>query len=352
MTQQHSSAQPENGAGRSWRDRLWRLTGVLLLIAIFTYAWFRMEYDTFLETPLRVDARGAIYEVKPGRGLRQIASELERHGILRHPRYLEWYARWHGLAGHIQAGEYLIRPGMTAPDLLQAMVAGKTYQYALTLVEGWTFREMMHAIQAHEALQHTLPAIDADTVMRAIGRPGEHPEGRFLPETYHFPRGMRDTALLKHAYRAMQATLERLWPERDEGLPLKSPYEAIILASIVEKETGLAAERPRIAGVFIRRLRKGMRLQTDPTVIYGLGESFDGDIRFRDLKRDTPYNTYTRGGLPPTPIAMPGVAALEAVLHPAPGEELYFVARGDGSHHFSATLEEHRRAVRKYQLKQ
>lgn len=346
--------EPQQGAGRKpgipLRDRLWHGLGIILLLGIFTFSWLKLDYDGFLDSPLQVEARGAVYTVKPGKSLRQIASELRQHGILKQPRYLEWYGRWHGLAGHIQAGEYLITPDLTAPDLLQRMVAGKTYQYALTLVEGWNFKDMMAAIQAHEALHHTLGAADAGTVMAAIGHPGEYPEGRFLPETYHFPRNLSDVDLLKRAYVAMQSELDRRWPQRAEGLPLQTPYEALILASIIEKETGLAAERARIAGVFVRRLQKGMRLQTDPTVIYGLGDAYDGDIRFRDLKQDTPYNTYTRAGLPPTPIAMPGIEALDAALHPAEGDALYFVARGDGSHIFSATLQEHTRAVRQYQL--
>jgi len=200
-------------------------------------------------------------------------------------------------------------------------------------------------------LQHTLVATDADTVMTALGHPDMNPEGRFLPETYYFPRGTTDVDFLRRAYADMQAFLQQVWAQRDDGLPLKSPYEALTLASIVEKETGVAAERPQIAGVFVRRLKKGMKLQTDPTVIYGMGDRYDGDIRFRDLRTDTAYNTYTRFGLPPTPIAMPGKDAILAVLHPADGKALYFVSRGDGSHHFSSTLEEHNRAVDRYQRK-
>ena len=231
------------------------------------------------------------------------------------------------------------------------MVVGDVISHRFTLVEGWTFRQVLAAIGENETLRHTLEGLPEKEIMRRLEYPGERAEGRFLADTYQFPRDSTDLALLARAYDAMQTFLQAQWRNREPGLPLKDPYEALILASIVEKETAVAAERPQIAGVFVRRLQKGMKLQTDPTVIYGIGEKFDGNIRRRDLTRDTPYNTYTRNGLPPTPICMPGRAAIEAVLHPAPGKTLYFVAKGDGTHYFSATLEEHTRAVRKYQLR-
>jgi len=209
----------------------------------------------------------------------------------------------------------------------------------------------LDAVHANEALVHSLVGLSAAEIMQRLGHEDEHPEGRFLPSTYHFPKGTTDLKFLRRAYLSMQNSLHKKWQEREEGLPLKSPYEALILASIVEKETGLASERPAIAGVFIRRLNRGMLLQTDPTIIYGLGEDFDGDIRRRDLKKETPYNTYIHKGLTPTPICLPGEAALDAVMHPETGKSLYFVAKGDGSHQFSNSLIEHNRAVRKYQLK-
>jgi len=218
-------------------------------------------------------------------------------------------------------------------------------------VEGWNFKQMRVAIAGQQALEQTLVELSDQEIMQRLGYADEHPEGRFLPDTYHFPKGTTDLAFLKRAYQAMQGLLDAEWEQRDPGLPLNSPYEALILASIVEKETGLASERPEIAGVFVRRLKKGMKLQTDPTIIYGMGESYKGNIRRRDLKQDTPYNTYLHKGLTPTPISMPGADALHAVLHPKEGKSLYFVAKGEGSHQFSKTLVEHNRAVRKYQLK-
>jgi UPF0755 protein len=233
--------------------------------------------------------------------------------------------------------------------VLERLVSGKTIQYPVTLVEGWTFRQAVDHIAEDPRYGDLLGKSDAD-LMAALGRGGEHPEGRFFPDTYAFPRAATGLDVLRRALERMDQVLAEEWAARAPDLPIDSPYEALILASIVEKETGLAEERPAIAGVFTRRLQKGMRLQTDPTVIYGMGERFDGDIRRADLREATPYNTYVITGLPPTPIALPGRAAIHAALNPEPGEALYFVARGDGGHVFSATLEEHNAAVRKYQL--
>jgi UPF0755 protein len=272
--------------------------------------------------------------------------------LSRPPIYLEAYARLNGLATRLQAGEYALTPGLTPPALLERIVAGQVIQYPLTVVEGWTFRQLRQALAAHPKLVQTLAGLSDAEIMTRLGRPGDHPEGRFLPDTYHFPAGFTDAAFLRRALTAMDQRLADLWKRRSPAAPLQEPYQALILASIIEKETGMAAERAEIAGVFARRLRQGMRLQTDPTVIYGLGEAFDGNLRRRDLETDTPYNTYTRAGLPPTPIALPGLAALEAAVNPADGDTLYFVADGEGGHVFSRTLEEHNRAVRRYQLKQ
>ncbi|HFD79416.1 MAG TPA: endolytic transglycosylase MltG [Gammaproteobacteria bacterium] len=328
-----------------------RLLGLLLIVLSFVSAWLIMDFQNFRQAPLDLPEAGIDLVVKPGSTLRKIARELQQRGIVRQPLYLVLLGRYLGHDARIKAGEYHLQPGLTPEALLQQLTEGKVVQHGLTLIEGENFGEMMQRVASDPVLEHRLPALDADTVMNAIGHPGEHPEGRFLPETYHFPRGTSDIEFLRRAYAAMEEFLQQNWPQRDKGLPLASPYEALILASIVEKETGLPEERPRIAGVFIRRLQKGMKLQTDPTVIYGMGDDYKGDIRFRDLRRDTPYNTYTRNGLPPTPIAMPGKGAIQAVLHPAPGKELYFVARGDGSHQFSATLKAHNRAVDRYQRK-
>ena len=331
---------------------LFRLLGVLVLAGSLALGWVIMEYHSFLETPLRVPPKGMVYTLTPGTSLGALAQELAQRGVIRHPRFLVWLGRRAGYAARIQAGEYRLTPGMHPEDLLRMLVAGRVVQHSLTLVEGWTFREVRAAVKSDPVLHHELNGLSDAQIMKRLGHPGRKPEGLFYPDTYRFPRGTTDLAFLERAYRTMQHHLDKAWARRAKGLPLKSPYQALILASIVEKETAVPRERPRIAGVFIRRLERGMRLQADPTVIYGLGRAFDGDLHTRDLRHDTPYNTYTRGGLPPTPIAMPGGASIHAVLHPAAGDALYFVARGDGTHVFSRTLAEHDRAVRRYQLHQ
>jgi UPF0755 protein len=293
-----------------------------------------------------------VLEVKPGSGIADLARELQRQpGLLRSVLYLEAHVRLNGLAPRLKAGEYAITPGLTPRALIDRIVAGRVIQYPLTVVEGWTFRQLRQALAAQPKLVQTLQGSSNAEVMARLGRAGEHPEGRFLPDTYHFPAGFTDEAFLRRALAAMDRRLAEVWSRRAPDVPLSDPYQALILASIIEKETAVPAERPDIAGVFARRLRKGMRLQTDPTVIYGLGEAFDGDLRRQDLAADTPYNTYTHNGLPPTPIALPGSDSLNAAVNPAPGDSLYFVADGQGGHVFSATLEEHNRAVRRYQLK-
>ncbi|MCO6413277.1 MAG: endolytic transglycosylase MltG [Thiogranum sp.] len=330
---------------------VFRVAGLLVVLASFAGAWLLMDFQAFRQNPLPVPENGTQLLVKPGSSLRSIAAELQQRQMLEHPTYLVVLGRYLRLDSRIQAGEYRLRAGITPGQLLQQLTDGKVVQHSITLVEGETFREMMKRISEDSVLERELVSTDAAEVMDALGYPGLHPEGRFLPETYHFPRGTSDVAFLRRAYLDMENFLHQAWLERDEGLPLDSPYEALILASIVEKETGVPEERALIASVFVQRLRKGMKLQTDPTVIYGIGDSYDGDIRYRDLRTDTPYNTYTRFGLPPTPIAMPGKEAILAVLHPAPAGALYFVSRGDGTHHFSQTLAEHNRAVDRYQRK-
>lgn len=334
------------------KDRLFKLFGALVLVGSLIAGWLLMSYQQFIDRPMTISGSDPVtLLVTPGSSVRAVARTMQGQGLVEDGRYFVWMARLRGQAGKIQAGEYLLNEGMSPSQLLNDMVTGKVRQYSITLVEGWNFREMMAEIHSNPYLQHHLEGLDTEAVMQRLGREGEHPEGRFFPDTYYFPRGLSDIEFLKRAYHAMAERLEQEWNERDEDLPLKSPYEALILASIVEKETGVVHERPEIAGVFVRRLKKGMRLQTDPTVIYGLGADFDGNIRAADLKRDNPYNSYTRAGLPPTPIAMPGGDALHAALHPDNGDSLYFVSRGDGSHHFSATYKEHECAVVKYQIK-
>lgn len=286
-------------------------------------------------------------EVPAGAPLRSVAAELADSGVLGHPRLLTWYARLTGAATRIHAGEYAIDPGTTPVRLLDKLVAGDVLMHQLTIVEGWRFSDLLRTVRGHSAIRPT--ELGEDEIMDALGKPDSHPEGQFLPDTYAFPRGTPDIELLEWAHRSLEERLQEAWARRSADVQISTPYEALILASIIEKETALETERRLISGVFHERLRRDMRLQTDPTVIYGLGDGFDGDLRRRDLSADTPYNTYTRRGLPPTPIALPGAAAIDAAVDPEAGA-LYFVATGlpDGSHYFSSTLEEHNRAVERY----
>jgi UPF0755 protein len=328
-----------------------RLIGILIFVASILMAWGWLEYDDFVKTPLALPEGGMNYDLKPGTTIRRVAADLQERGILNKPVLLHILARLSGQASRLKAGEYHLSQAITPPQLLEILTSARVVQHSLTIIEGWSFRQMMEAVRHDPALTHTLEGVEDKDVMAALGLEDVDPEGRFYPDTYHFPKGTTDKEFLLRAYRRMQEVLQSVWEKRDENLPLKSPYQALILASIIEKETGVPEERGKIAGVFVRRLRKGMLLQTDPTVIYGMGEAYDGNIRRRDLSTDTPYNTYIHKGLTPTPIAMPSGAAIEAALHPEAGTALYFVATGDGGHHFSDTLEAHNKAVRKYQLK-
>lgn len=303
-----------------------------------------------LQQPLPVPEGGMAYEIRSGAALATVSRELSESGILAHPQLFNWYGRLSGKAGDIRAGEYLLEPGLSAFELMQKFTVGDVRLYSFTIVEGWTFRELLQALSDNEAVQATMAYEDWRGLLDELNADYGHPEGLFLPETYRFPKGISDRQLLKQAYGLLQDALAEEWAERSSELPFDTPYEALILASIVEKETARADERPRIAGVFVRRLQKRMRLQTDPTVIYGIGPTFNGNLTRRDLRTDTEYNTYTRHGLPPTPIALPGRAAIRAALHPADGDELFFVATGlsDGSHKFSSTKDEHDAAVREY----
>ena len=301
--------------------------------------------------PVVTGTRPVDVDVTPGASLREIAGELHQQGALPHPLDLVWLARLRGDAHAMRAGEYLVAPGTSVDGLLDLLKSGKVVLHSLTLVDGWTFKQVMQAVDSNPALRHTLAGKSGAAVMVALGHPDESPEGRFYPDTYQFPKGTTDVRFLQRAYDDMQTHLEAAWQNRAVGLPYRTPYDALILASIVEKETAQPNERGEIAGVFVRRLQKGMRLQSDPTVIYGLGDAYTGKITYKDLRTDTPYNTYTRNGLPPTPICLPSLASLQAALHPTPGDALYFVARGDGTHQFSATLAEQNAAVQKYQIK-
>lgn len=319
----------------------------ILLVGVIVGGGMLWDYVHFLDAPIAT-ATEQTFRVPQGASLRGVGDRLAQQGLIDRPLYWEILGRRSGQTGALRAGEYRIEPGMTPRELLALFVSGRTLQYRLVIPEGWTFRQMMEAIAAHPHLEHTLEPEAYAEVMERLGRPGGHPEGWFFPDTYLFPDGTTDLEFLRRAHRHMEAELEAAWEDREEGLPLERPYEALILASIVQKEAG-QGEHERVAAVFIERLRRGMRLQSDPTIIYGM-EHFDGDIRRRDLRRDTPYNTYTREGLPPTPIALPGAAALQAVTHPADSDALFFVGRGDGTHHFSKTYREHREAVIRFQL--
>ena len=323
---------------------------VVLLLAALGAGFGAWQVNRFMSDPVSVPDEGLSFTIAPGSSFGAVADALAGQGVIGNAAWYRLYARWSGQAGAIQAGEYRIVPGATPRSLLEQFTSGDVLLYSFTLVEGWNHYDLLAALQSNEAIVTTMTDEDWPALLEALGPTVTHPEGLFLPETYHFARGTTDREVLAQAYDHMQAVLAEEWAAKSDATPVTTPYEALILASIVEKETALAAERPRIAGVFTRRLEKRMRLQTDPTVIYGIGPTFNGNLTRRDLRTDTPYNTYTRGGLPPTPIAMPGRAAIHAVLHPADGEELFFVATGlgDGSHKFSVTKDEHDAAVAEY----
>ncbi|MDR3353325.1 MAG: endolytic transglycosylase MltG [Zoogloeaceae bacterium] len=299
--------------------------------------------------PVAMPEAGVEFRIPPGTGPRGIAAILARAGAQVHPEWFLLATRLEGQSGRLKAGTYRLEPGTSLSGLVRLLASGKALQVEVRLIEGWTFRAWRRTLDAHPGLEHVTAPLSEAELMARLGLTGVAPEGLFFPDTYRVDKYSSDLELLERAAQAMQTHLEREWDRREANLPYQNAYEALILASIVEKETGLAADRSRVAGVFVNRLRLGMRLQTDPTVIYGLGTRFDGNLRKADLLADTPYNTYTRMGLPPTPIAMPGLDSLRAALHPAQTGALYFVARGDGSSQFSATLEEHNQAVQQYQ---
>lgn len=321
---------------------------LVALVAIAALVAWR-HYLQFADTPAKATAPSVV--VAPGDSLKATLRKLRDAGITQGVD-LEWQllARQVDAAGKLKVGEYALAPALTPRELLTRMRQGRVIQYRFTIVEGWNFRQLRAALATAKPLQQSIGSLDDAALMARLGVAHQHPEGRFLPETYLYQRGDSDLDVLKRAHAAMDKALAQAWAQRAADLPLASPEQALILASIIEKETALGSERPLIAGVFLRRLQMGMKLQTDPTVIYGIGSSYDGNIRRRDLTTDTPYNTYTRTGLTPTPIAMPGREALLAAVRPAPGDALYFVAVGDGTgaHAFSATLAEHNAAVARY----
>ncbi|MGY1519566.1 endolytic transglycosylase MltG [Luteimonas sp. A482] len=337
-------------APRRWRGL--RLLFVLSALVAGAAAFFLSErYTGFADAPLSGIEAGDTLRVERGDSFRRVLSRLREAGV-RDGHDLEWQAlaRQLGADARVQVGEYALEPGMTPRTLLQHMRNGRVVSYRFTIVEGWNMRELRAALARATPLLQTIGELDDAALMDTLGRAGVHPEGRFLPETYAYTRGDSDLDVLRRANQSLERALQAAWEARAPDLPLDDAEQALVLASIIEKETGIAEERARIGGVFVRRMNSGMRLQTDPTVIYGMGSRYAGNIRRADLLADTPYNTYTRDGLPPTPIAMAGVAAIRAATQPAAGDELYFVAVGDGSgrHVFSRTLDEHNAAVREY----
>jgi UPF0755 protein len=321
------------------------LTGIIVLVAVLVAGFFYWSQQPII----KAGSDTIPFTVTAGSGVRGAAQEVAKSGVPVQPLMLEALARISGKASRIKAGSYELEAGMSPQRLIEQLVRGEFAQHSLVVIEGWTFRQMRQAIAENAALKHdTVNLTDAELLAR-ISPDYQQPEGLFFPDTYLFAKGASDLQIYKRAHALMQKKLEEGWANRAPDLPYKAPYEALVMASIVEKETGQKADRDLIAGVFVNRLRKGMLLQTDPTVIYGMGERYRGNIRKRDLQTDTPYNTYTRPGLPPTPIALPGAAALAAALNPARTDALYFVARGDGTSHFSGSLNEHNQAVNKYQ---
>lgn len=326
-----------------------KLLGIVLAAVLFAGALAGGAMFYYARSPLPIKTAAIQFSLASGSSLKSAARQMSAAGVLEHPQLFIALGRILGHAGRIKAGSYEFEPGLTHYALLQKITRGDVTLMSITFTEGSTFRQMRAALDEHPKLKHETAALGNDEILERLSIDATSPEGWFFPETYYFSAGTSDLLILRRAYRLMKHQLETHWDGRASDLPLKAPYDALILASIVEKETGRSEDRPLVAAVFLNRLRKGMLLQADPTVIYGLGEAFDGNLRKRDLVADTPYNTYTRGGLPPTPIAMPGLASLEAVLNPPDSDVLYFVSRGDGSSHFSRTLSEHDRAVTKYQ---
>ena len=320
---------------------------ILLLAGAAAGGYYWLQYEFYAPGPAQAPVR---IQVDQGASVRGVLTQLARQGALTNVRAVELYLRVHSRRPRVEIGTYEFPARASAAQIIELFEQGRVVLEQITVIEGSTFADFRKGLDHHAAVTHLLAGKSAAEVMAALGHAGEHAEGRFFPDTYRFAARTTDLEILAVAYNAMQRLIDTAWQQRSPDVPFDAPYQALILASIVEKETALATERPRIAGVFVNRLRKGMRLQSDPTVIYGLGKSYDGDIRTRDLLTDTPYNSYTRNGLPPTPIALPGRESVLAAMHPLENGELFFVATaaGDGAHHFSKTLEEHNAAVKEY----
>ncbi len=327
-----------------------KILGILILLLSFVIVWAWMDYQRSLTMSV-ISEQSVSFEIEKGDTFSQITEKLIDNKVKINPFWFKLLAYQKDMTHKLKTGEYQLKPGLTSSELLTMLVSGKSRQYTITFPEGFTFKQIRKQIKQSSKIKHTLDKLDDMAVLKKLGSKEKHPEGLFFPDTYHFDKNATDISLLQRAYRKMQQILNNEWQNKTSDLPLKTPYEALILASIVEKETGKASERQQIAGVFTRRLHKGMLLQTDPTVIYGMGENYKGNIRYKDLRTPTPYNTYVIKGLPPTPIAMPGKEAIHAALHPAAGNSIYFVSRGNGSHVFSATLRDHNNAVNTFQRK-
>lgn len=326
-------------------NKIKRTIAALILLGLLAAGWLIV----FANTPLRLPQSPYEFTLKHGSSLRGIAKQFSAEGLLPEPWRFIALVRFFGKEGGVKAGNYQLDHEITPLQLIQKITKGDVSQSEIMFIEGWNFRQMRKALDEYPGLKHDTTGLSDKELLTRLGAQEEHAEGLFFPDTYYFSYGMSDLSLLKRAYQIMERRLTEAWQGRSPGLPFSTPYEALIMASIVEKETGKSNERPMIAAVFINRLRIGMRLQTDPTVIYGLGEAYDGNLRKSDLIADNIYNTYTRSGLPPTPIAMPGWESIQATLHPGSTSALYFVGKGDGTHHFSSSLEEHNQAVARYQ---
>ena len=330
---------------------MWRFLIFLVVVGLVAMGLVFADYQDTIKQPLNFTNEQRAFTIEKGWSAKRVAAELEKNGVIDKPNWFYLYARISKKGTGIKSGEFNISGSPTMPELIDIFVKGQTVQYSANIIEGSTFKQLRARLGGNPHLEQTIAAMSDDEIMAALDLAGQHPEGLFFSDTYQFPKQTSDLDFLKRANEMLQKVLTEEWENRQPDLPLASAYEALVLASIVEKETAAPEERPLIAGVFMSRLRKKMRLQTDPTVIYGIGDSYDGNIRKKDLTTDTPYNTYTRAGLPPTPISMVGREAIHAVMHPDATKNLFFVSRGDGTHKFSETVEQHNAAVRKYQLK-
>ncbi len=327
-----------------------KIGGAIFVVFSIVSIILWLEYEQALNEPV-VSGKPKLVEIKKGDSFNKITDKLIQQNIAIKPLWFKLIAYQKKVSNKLKTGEYELQPGLTMPDILSKLVEGKSLQYSITFPEGWSFKQIFQEIKNNPHIDHTLEKNDYKSIMMKLSSDYEHPEGLFFPDTYFFEKNATDLSLLQKSHAKMLSVLNTEWEKKEKGLPLENAYQALILASIVEKETGAAEEREEIAGVFTRRLETGMLLQTDPTVIYGMGDEYKGNIRYKDLRKPTAYNTYVIKGLPPTPIAMPGKEAIYAALHPAKGKSVYFVAKGNGTHIFSETLREHNNAVNKYQRK-